>query len=375
MRLRRVLVALIAVLASTASAADIDFVALRDLEGDLKLSSGFAPLTREASAHVPIRGEDLEKVLEELDGPAARPAIGETAFTSFDAWRLDRTLVQYEAVDIGSDELAREVAVVEGDMILGTLDDAISTPKPLDLFLGQQNMQILGFIQTQIGANWENHRVPYCLSSGFAGKAAYIEVVKAIRLAIPTWNARLDGTLRWEEETRNGVSPWCSTESTQSRVRFVPSDDPNACHAHVGRLLGKEQAIYLGTSCHRLWTVIHEMGHAVGLLHEHTRPDREDFVEVYEARIAKDDWPNFNQVQMGARKSGEYDYASIMHYSVFHFARGGPPTMKILKPERLAPGVVPGLPKDFSEGDLLAIGSEYPVYVKNSVPPGLYPDR
>ena len=62
--------------------------------------------------------------------------------------------------------------------------------------------------------------------------------------------------------------------------------------------------------------VLHEVGHAIGLNHEHTRPDRDQFVWVRQEYMKGGHQHNSNL------KSWEdmddlgitYDYSSIMHY-------------------------------------------------------------
>lgn len=62
--------------------------------------------------------------------------------------------------------------------------------------------------------------------------------------------------------------------------------------------------------------VIHEMMHAAGFYHEHTRPDRDEYVEII--------WDNIqdgmeSQFEKGDERSQDtkdipYDYGSVMHY-------------------------------------------------------------
>ena len=48
----------------------------------------------------------------------------------------------------------------------------------------------------------------------------------------------------------------------------------------MGRQGGK-QDISIGNGCERLGTVIHEMMHTIGFIHEQSRPDRDEYVEVF----------------------------------------------------------------------------------------------
>ena len=64
---------------------------------------------------------------------------------------------------------------------------------------------------------------------------------------------------------------------------------------------------------HHNTTMQHEAMHALGFHHEHTRPDRDDFVEMHPsvagnsnyAELTPDSWVNTNS---------PYDFDSIMHY-------------------------------------------------------------
>ena len=66
--------------------------------------------------------------------------------------------------------------------------------------------------------------------------------------------------------------------------------------------------------------MVHELMHTIGFWHEHTRPDRDEYVRINEWNIDTRKLPihNFNKRKRWEANinGGEYDYCSIMHYSL-----------------------------------------------------------
>ena len=79
--------------------------------------------------------------------------------------------------------------------------------------------------------------------------------------------------------------------------------------------------------------IVHEVGHVIGFFHEHQRPDRDKYVEIF--------WDNLidSEVIKGqykivdyARDLGtKYDYNSIMHYGPLDNTANGNVTMMVRK--------------------------------------------
>ena len=78
------------------------------------------------------------------------------------------------------------------------------------------------------------------------------------------------------------------------------------------------QRINAGPHCGAGGTV-HEILHAAGFVHEHTRPDRDAFVSVIFSNILPDKAHNFTK-RSTALNIGPYDFGSIMHYPSNAFA-------------------------------------------------------
>ena len=64
---------------------------------------------------------------------------------------------------------------------------------------------------------------------------------------------------------------------------------------------------------------MHEIGHAIGFFHEHSRPDRDEYVEIITSNIDMIDtkfWNDYTLLDPSEVNSlgVGYDYNSIMHY-------------------------------------------------------------
>jgi len=51
------------------------------------------------------------------------------------------------------------------------------------------------------------------------------------------------------------------------------------CYSSVG-MVGGPQTVSIGSGCERMSTVQHEIMHALGIYHEQSRTDRDDYVTI-----------------------------------------------------------------------------------------------
>uniref|UniRef100_A0A0N5B2C4 Metalloendopeptidase n=1 Tax=Strongyloides papillosus TaxID=174720 RepID=A0A0N5B2C4_STREA len=100
--------------------------------------------------------------------------------------------------------------------------------------------------------------------------------------------------------------------------------DHYSCSSNVGLIdPTKSQEIRLTADCycHKAY-ILHEIGHALGLIHEQSRSDRDKYVNVKFDNINNKEHSNFRRFNFSTNKnySTSYDFASIMHYHQNDFA-------------------------------------------------------
>ena len=94
----------------------------------------------------------------------------------------------------------------------------------------------------------------------------------------------------------------------------------------MGRRGGGAQEVHIADDCLTLGNAVHEIGHAIGLWHEHSRPDRDNFITIHNENIPKDDYHNFDLIKKSLFDQVPdvgYDIQSIMHYSPYAFGING----------------------------------------------------
>jgi hypothetical protein len=79
-------------------------------------------------------------------------------------------------------------------------------------------------------------------------------------------------------------------------------------------MIGGQQSLLIGPSAWNHPTLCHELGHTLGLVHEHQRSDRDSYVMVLSNNIQGGELGNFVLLPNSKNKSA-YDFLSIMHYN------------------------------------------------------------
>ena len=136
-----------------------------------------------------------------------------------------------------------------------------------------------------------------------------------------------------------------SVEQRIKYIKFVPYDKSQhdfflhvgkfgaGCYSYVGRVNdpGVGQTVNYGDNCYSRGTIAHELLHALGLYHEHTRSDRDSYVTVKYENIIPEYAINFLK-RINNDNGIRYDYGSVMHYGTHAFTTNGESTIDAPEP-------------------------------------------
>lgn len=144
-------------------------------------------------------------------------------------------------------------------------------------------------------------RVPYTID-GSANADTILKINQAIA--------------HWEQYS---IVDFVARTSEAGYIEFVQPGDAGNCSANVG-YSGTKQNVWLGTSC-STGNAVHEIGHALGLMHTQQRNDRDAHIIIYPENILINYVNQYAKLGSYGLDIGRYDITSIMHYGSLSFAK------------------------------------------------------
>lgn len=251
---------------------------------------------------------------------------------------------QWREAEIGGARIRYQVidgeAVFQGDIILG----------PADAFESEVLSKHPGRFASAITGQrfrWTGNTVPYVITDDVPNRSRVTGAIDA-----------------WNESTVIRLVP----RTTEGNYVEFRRRDPGSCSSNVG-MLGGRQFINLPDNC-PLGSIIHEIGHTVGLWHTQSRQDRDMFVRVKDTDIDRDSLDQYFQHISDGVDVGAYPYDSIMHYGLGGFALPGALAM-----ETIPSGIPVGQRQGLTASDIDAVALLYGARLQRTIvttnPPGL----
>lgn len=121
------------------------------------------------------------------------------------------------------------------------------------------------------------------------------------------------------------------TNGQRDYILFRSKSD-DGCASSIGHK-GGEQVIRMGPMCNSTHIILKELCHALGLWHEQSRPDRDEYLSVVATNIQSGQERNFRKripFEFDSHGQG-YDFASVMHYHLDAFTNEGRNTLKLTR--------------------------------------------
>ncbi len=292
----------------------------------LVLAVGLTAFSLSACLRSPAPPKQATEQDEYLSGPSGEPVTLDYTFPG------DDQPTEIEA------ELVNGVVLIEGDIALGTLAElSAASLSPLS-----HAVRAGRWLDTAApnAAEPYTYEVPYEISSDFSDSY----VANVIEPAIQHWNDNTN--LRLSE--RDGETDYVEFATGEGR-----------CWSRAGRVGGRQQIVLDPDGCTQVATVIHEIGHAIGLKHEQQRSDRDQYVTIIEENIDPPEKIGNFTIYSAGHPLGAYGFRSIMHYSPTAFGRVDEDgnrlaTIVSVGGETIAPAAV------LTAGDLAGVRRLYP---------------
>jgi len=192
------------------------------------------------------------------------------------------------------------VNLFEGDIDLGDIPPAPT--RPVDR--GKK----IGVIFSKSRFQWPHGHIPYKIDGAFSDNEK-----RKIKRAIKRWDEPIAGIEFHEYYPERGDTGY------KDYVFFEKIDEQYACSQIGCRGIGKQVVKFPGYI--EGWKISHEIGHILGLWHEHSRNDRNRHIEII--------WGNMYVGRRNVNYThkrfwddyGDYDYKSIMHYHEYEHSK------------------------------------------------------
>uniref|UniRef100_A0A0K2TKZ8 Metalloendopeptidase n=1 Tax=Lepeophtheirus salmonis TaxID=72036 RepID=A0A0K2TKZ8_LEPSM len=153
---------------------------------------------------------------------------------------------------------------------------------------------------------WSDKRIPYTIDPSF-NSTNMDNIVESIKY----FNDIFSSCIQFQPKS-------------DSDYTYVQIKNTGSCTSRIGRAYWPfpvSQDINIGRCAPSIGHIKHELMHTVGFYHEHSRSDRDMYVDIQWDNILDSRIIQFGTNRFTSGYGEEYDYDSIMHYSARAFSK------------------------------------------------------
>lgn len=204
----------------------------------------------------------------------------------------------------GTNKVANSLTMPDPDKQLAELD-MVLTKKQFDSMYAPTSGRSKRKAVVDETVYWTNGRVPYKFKPGDFN-------------AYDQWMLKV-AMREWEKYTCIRFH-----EAGPSDSNYIYFQDGLGCNSQLGMVGGVQTLNLDKAGCRFKGLYLHEIAHALGVVHEHQRPIRDKYISIIYANVEPSMKIWFQKYNPAAINSYNVDYelSSVMHYGITAFSRG-----------------------------------------------------
>jgi len=215
------------------------------------------------------------------------------------------------------DDMKQLVESITGEeVVMDELSNATGLGLPENTEIAEGDMPLppghLSLLDRGVMQTWPGGVMPYCFAADIEAstKDAFLQAIAEFEKNVPCL------TFKQVNLLEPGVC-----EGMNGLAVHVQSSRPG-CWSYVGPTqLGKfSQPLNIGSGCGFRGIAAHELSHAAGMAHEHSRPDRDQHIKIHWENLIQGKRAQFD-IAPAASTREPYAFDSLMHYGPRAFGK------------------------------------------------------
>lgn len=268
-----------------------------------------------AAAQDVMATQSLESTLPKTKGGEGSDVVTVEDLRQVTAEALDKDPDSLPMLENAPNAAGGMHVFVEGDMRMLKATTARTSASFIATWhkLFRAQLRVMSSPQHKIAAgySWPEGDVSYCFASDISGAAR-----RAVNQAIHHYESKDIGKcIKFRQISLHSNGERCETGAS-----VLVQSRENGCWGDVGYMGDAGDVLNLGPGCEVKGIAVHELGHILGMDHEQSRPDRDEYIKILYDHIKPGMEDQF-ELNPEAYVKEPYDYLSIMHYGQYTFSK------------------------------------------------------